>query len=149
MVKFIGDYNAKLDDKGRLVFPVAFKELCLDQGTKPVFVVKKNLFSKCLEMYLYSEWEAESDSVRSKLNPFNVEHDIFWRAYLQNRALVSPDEKIGRITIPKELLEQIGVKKDVVFCGKDYKIEVWSKEEYAKTFLSEEDFVKLAEKILR
>lgn len=149
MVNFIGEYNAKLDDKGRLVFPSAFKELCLEQETKPVFVVKKNLFAKCLEMYLYPEWETESHNVRAKLNPFNAEHDRFWRAYMQNRAMVSPDEKVGRISIPKELLEQIGIQKDVVFCGKDYKIEIWSKEEYEATYISDEDFVKLAEKILR
>lgn len=149
MVKFIGEYNVKLDDKGRLVFPAAFKELCLSQETRPVFVVKKNLFAKCLEMYLYNEWEEESNSVRSKLNPFNSEHDRFWRAYMHNRALVTPDEKIGRITIPKEMLDAINVKKDVVFCGKDYKIEIWSKEEFGASEMSDEDFVKLAEKILR
>ena len=30
MASFIGEYKAKVDDRGRLVFPSAFKELCAD-----------------------------------------------------------------------------------------------------------------------
>ena len=52
MAKFIGEYNAKLDDKGRLVFPSGLKALA-DANVPLRFVVKKDLFSPCLEMYSY------------------------------------------------------------------------------------------------
>ena len=45
MVKFIGEYRAKMDDKGRLVFPSAFKAL-LPEGKPQLFVIKKTA-SKC------------------------------------------------------------------------------------------------------
>ena len=82
------------------------------------------------------------------LNFFNREHDLFWREYSRDRALVSLDQKVGRIIIPKALLKKIGVKNEIVFAGNDFKIEIWAKEKYAKGRMEENDFVALATKIL-
>ncbi|MDD3200963.1 MAG: hypothetical protein PHP76_03055 [Bacteroidales bacterium] len=147
MAKFIGEYKAKIDDKGRLIFPSAFKSL-MGEGADLRFVVKKSLFAECLEMYTYSEWEKDSDEVKSRLNFFNKEHTIFWREYMRGSAIIEPDEKLSRMLIPKPLLEAIGVEKDVVFCGSNYKIEIWAKEKYEAQRLESDDFVSLAEKIL-
>jgi MraZ protein len=148
VAKFIGEYVARLDDKGRLVFPSALKALA--DPDKPLrFVVKKDLFSPCLQMYAYDEWEKESETVKARLNPsFNREHAVFWRAYMSNRAVVEPDEKTGRILIPKHLLNMIGVEKEVVFAGADFKIELWAKESYQTSLISEDNYVSLAEKLL-
>ncbi len=147
MVKFVGEYRAKLDDKGRLVFPSAFKSL-MDSGEPARFVVKKDLFNPCLAIYTYQEWEKESEGVKSKLNFFNKDHNRFWRGYMSDRALIEPDEKIGRITIPKQLLDSIDVSKEVVFSGNDHKIELWAKETFDACKLSNEEFVSIAENIL-
>ena len=72
MVKFVGEHRAKLDDKGRLVFPSAFKALMGDEALR--FVVKQDLFSECLSIYTYSEWERQSEEIKSKLNFFQVFH---------------------------------------------------------------------------
>jgi MraZ protein len=145
MAKFIGIYKGKLDDKGRLVFPSAFKGL---MGNEPLqFVVKKDLFEECLAIYTYSEWEKESEELKSKLNFFNKEHNMFWREYMKDRATIEPDEKFGRINIPLSLLESIKVKKDVLFCGNDHKIELWAKEVYDSKQMEDAEFLSLAEKI--
>ena len=52
MVNFIGEYTAKADDKGRLVFPSAFKAVMPADGDMR-FVLKKDIFEDCLEMYTY------------------------------------------------------------------------------------------------
>ena len=111
------------------------------------FVLKKDIYENCLEMYTYAEWERQSEEVKSKLNPFNRKHSTFWREYMRNRAVVEPDSKIGRITIPKQLLESIGVRKEVVFAGNDYKIELWAKESYEASSISGEEYAALAEMI--
>jgi len=126
MIKFIGDYRAKVDDKGRLVFPSAFKVV---MGDEPLsFVVKKDPFEPCLSIYTVAEWDRRSEELRSKLNPYNPEHNKLLRVIMGNRALIEPDPKLGRVAIPKALLDMIQVKKDVVFKGLDYKIELWSAE---------------------
>ena len=144
MVKFFGEYNVKVDDKGRLIFPAAFKSI-MPAGSDMRFVVHKDNFAKCLEMYTVSEWERQSEEVRSRLNPtFNENHAKFWRAYMHNCAMVEPDARLGRISIPKKLLEMIGVNKEVVFSGNDYKIEIWAKENFESSVISNEEFISIA-----
>ena len=147
MAKFIGCDKAKVDDKGRLIFPAAFKS-SMGEGANLRFVVKKSLFAECLEMYAYDEWERDSEAVRSRLNFFNPEHAAFWREYMRGTADVEPDGKLGRMTIPKALLEKAGIGKDVVFAGNNHLIEIWDKEKYEAREMKSEDFVALAEKIL-
>ena len=147
---FIGEHIAKLDDKGRLVFPSPLKAQAEREGKGGLcFVVKKNLFRNYLEMFTNEEWEQKTLSIRSKLNiEFNREHEAFWSAYMSDCAQVEPDEKMGRILIPKRLLDKIGVNKEVVFFGSVFKIEVWAKERYREVEMSESDYVTLAQKLL-
>ena len=152
MVKFIGEHTVKIDDKGRVIFPSQFKSL-FDPEAKLLFVVKKDLYANCLQMFTWEEWEKESEHVKSRLNFFDEDHARLWRDYMRNRAIVEPDGKLGRITIPKNLLSSIGVDrekgvKEVVFVGSDHKIEIWSKENYEAAAMPQADFVSLAKKIL-
>lgn len=144
MTTFIGEYTVKVDDKGRLVFPSAFKSV-MPSGEDLRFVIKKNIFTDCLEMYTFREWERQSEEVKSRLNFFNRKHALFWREYMRDRAIVEPDPKLGRISIPRKLLEAIGVNKEVVFAGNDFKIEIWAREKYSENVISGEEFMTLAE----
>ena len=146
MLTFIGEYTCKLDDKGRLVMPSAFKNI-LPEGGDLRFVVKKDIFSPCLEMYPWEEWERQSAEVKSKLNFFNAEHAKFWREYMRNRSVVEPDPKFGRISISKKLLEAIGITKEAVFCGNDYKIEIWAKDLYEASQITNEEYIAIAGKL--
>ncbi len=146
MVTFYGKYTSKLDDKGRLVLPAPLKGV-LPEGGDMRFVVRKDIFADCLEMYTYEEWEKQAAEVRSRLNFFNVEHAMFWRAYMRDCVIVEPDAKFGRISISKELLDLIGVTKEVEFVGNGFKIEVWAKEKYEASKISNEEFVTIAGKL--
>lgn len=143
MNTFIGEYTVKIDDKGRMVFPSAFKSLMPADGDMR-FVIKKDIFEDCLEMYTFEEWESQSSEVKSRLNFFNRDHAMFWREYMRDRAIVEPDGKVGRISVPKKLLEAIGVNKEVVFSGNDYKIEIWAREKFEETRISNEQYISLA-----
>ena len=138
MVTFIGEYTSKIDDKGRMVFPAPLKGV-LPPGSDMRFVIKKDLFEPCLQMYTMEEWEHTSAEVKSKLNFFNKQHAIFWREYMRDRDVVEPDAKLGRITVSRKLLDAIGVTKEVVFSGNDFKIEIWAKEEFEKQRIPNEE----------
>ena len=143
MNTFIGEYTVKIDDKGRMVFPSALKSLMPADGDMR-FVIKKDIFEDCLEMYTFEEWERQSSEVKSRLNFFNRDHAMFWREYMRDRAIVEPDGKVGRISVPKKLLEAIGVNKEVVFSGNDYKIEIWAREKFEEARISNEQYISLA-----
>ena len=146
MITFIGEYPSRLDDKGRLVLPAPLKR-SVPAGGDTRFVVKKDLFAYCLEMYTFEEWQRRSEEVKSRLNFFNEEHSRFWREFTRNRDVVEPDPKFGRITISRKLLDAIGVTRDVVFSGSDYKIEIWAKETFETSSLSEDEFLSIAGKL--
>ena len=143
MVKFIGEYIGKLDDKGRVVFPADFKSLMDAADTR--LVIRKDVYEPCLEMFTYEEWERQSEELKARLNFFNREHARVWREYMRNRAHVEPDGKLGRITIPKKLLQDIGIQKEIVFFGNDHKIEIWSKENFERESLTADGLAALAE----
>ena len=63
---------------------------------------------------------------------------------MHNCTMVEPDAKLGRITVPKKLLEMIGVTKEVIFSGNDYKIEIWAKEKFESSVISNEEFISIA-----
>lgn len=146
MAGFFGKYNAKIDDKGRLVIPSAIK------GAVPAdqleFVIRKDMYSNCLEMYTRQEWALMSQAIRSKLDlAFNEDHMKYWRTYMSDTVTVVPDAKLGRITIPKEILDKCGIVKEVVFQCLDYKVEIWAKEEIEGGKFNSEEFRNMGKKI--
>ena len=146
MVTFIGEYTSKIDDKGRMVFPAPLKGV-FPPGSDMRFVIKKDLFEPCLQMFTMEEWEHTSAEVKSKLNFFNRQHAIFWREYMRDRDVVEPDVKLGRITVSRKLLDAIGVTKEVVFSGNDFKIEIWAKEEFEKRRIPNDEYIAIAESL--
>lgn len=146
MTGFFGRHSAKIDDKGRIVIPSAIKSVV--PADQMPFVIRKDMYSNCLEMYTWQEWANMSQAVRSKLDlAFNEDHMRYWRTYMSDTVTVVPDAKLGRITIPKEILDKAGIEKEVVFLGVDYKVEIWAKEEIENGKLSSEEFRSMGRKI--
>ncbi len=145
MVSFIGEYTARIDDKGRIVFPSAFKALLPPEDMK--LVVKKSLYSPCLEVYTLEEWQRRSGEVRSKLNFFDPDDQAFWRTFTDRMDEVEPDAKLGRIMISRKLLSEIGADKEVVFSGNDFMVEIWSKEKFEDSRLPQEKFIAIAKSL--
>lgn len=148
MVTFIGKYTSKVDDRGRLVFPAPLKG-AVPSGGDLRFVIKKSLYDDCLEMWSYSEWERESDRIRETLDFFNPQHVQFWREYMRDCDIVEPDAKLGRISISRYLLDAIGVDREVVFFGINFKIEIWAREKFESSKVSKEDYVAIAKSLSR
>ncbi len=147
MARFFGEHRAKADDKGRLVFPSAFKALLPSDGSVQL-VVKKDAFDQCLNIFTFDEWNSRLEEVKAKLNTHKRDHSRLWRAYTSGIAIVSPEGKFGRIMIPRHMLESIGVVKEVVFSGCDFKIELWAKDKYEAEAMSDQEFSEMVEKIL-
>jgi MraZ protein len=38
------------------------------------FVVKKDVFEKCLVLFPMDEWDRQNSIIRSRINPYNKEH---------------------------------------------------------------------------
>lgn len=66
---------------------------------------------------------------------------------MSDTVTVVPDAKLGRITIPRELLDKAGIAKEVVFQGVDFKVEIWAKEELEGGCFSPEEFRNMGKKL--
>lgn len=146
MITFIGEYNCKVDPKGRIMLPSAFKRQ-LPAGAQEKFVVKQDVFEKCLVMYPLEEWERQNRIIRKNTNPYNREHSRFLRMFYQGTAELVLDAS-NRFLLPRRLMEFAGIDKEAVLAGQFGKIEIWSQEKFGKVGEEIPDFASLAEKIL-
>ena len=146
MVTFYGKYPAKTDDKGRIVFPAAIRR-DMPAGGDMRFVIKKSIYDSCLEMYTFEEWTRQADKIKEELDFFNPDHVTFWREYMRDVDIVEPDAKLGRISISHELLDAISITKEVVFFGVGFKLEVWAKEAFEQSRITNDSFISIAKSL--
>jgi MraZ protein len=147
MIPLQGEHICRVDAKGRFMLPVALKNQ-LDASLNEGFVVKRSIFSSCLELYPKSNWDELNRKIISKLNRFVKKHNDFIRAY--NAGLKELEiDAIGRILIPRDLAVFAGITGDVVVAAKMDCIEIWDKARYDEVVrASQTDISELAEDIL-
>jgi MraZ protein len=146
MATFIGDYTCKVDAKGRIILPMAFKRQ-MPAGAQDHFVVRKDIFEQCLVLYSIEDWNRQIEKIRSRINPYNREHNLFLRNFFKGTAELTLDNN-NRLLVPKRLTDLAGIKRDVVLAGQDGRIEMWAADLYEKIDMPSEDFANLAEKLM-
>jgi MraZ protein len=146
MATFIGDYPCKVDVKGRIILPMAFKKQ-MPAAAQDHFVVRKDIFENCLVLYAIDDWNRQLEKIRKRINPYNREHNMFLRNFFKGTAELSLDNN-NRMLIPKRLFDLIGADRDVVLAGQDGRIEIWSASVYDTIGMPAEDFANLAEKLM-
>lgn len=146
MITFIGDYNGKIDAKGRITFPSAFKKQLKD-FVHEGFVLKRDIFEKCLILYPMKEWDRQNQIIRNMTNPYNREHNKFLRMFYSGTAEVNLDGN-NRLLIPRRLLDYAEINSEIVMAGHYGKIEIWSEKLYQDASKADDEFTVLAEKIL-
>ncbi len=125
----VGDYQCKLDGKGRLMFPADFQEQLGDLSGEG-FVLRPGLFRKCIEMYTMKEWQQKQEKLK-QLSPFVKVNVDLMRKYNAGARLVKLDST-GRLLIPKPLIEQSDLDKEVVIIALPEYMEIWDKGAYHK-----------------
>jgi len=146
MLNILGTYECKVDAKGRLMFPVAFKNQ-MGEEIKQGFVIKRSIFKKCLELFPVSQWRDESRMV-SKLNMFKKKNAEFVTKFMAGVKPVELDGS-GRLLIPRDLMKYGGIKKEIVLTSVVNRIEIWDKELYEKAVdYDPDDFANLAEDVM-
>ena len=146
MNTLIGTYECKVDAKGRLMLPVAFKKQ-LSSVMEKGFVLKRAVFQPCLELYPMQEWESMMQNV-NKLNRFKKKNNDFIRRFTAGVKSIDLDVS-GRLLIPKDLVGFAGITKEIVVTSAVNIIEIWDKENYEKAIDdAANDFADLAEDVM-
>jgi MraZ protein len=146
MTSFIGDYSCKVDPKGRIMLPQAFKKQ-MSEGAGDKFVIKKDMYEKCLVLIPLEDWKKQYARLYSNLDEYDQEHKMFFREYSKGIAELELDAS-NRFLIPARLMKLAEIDKDVVLAGQFEQIEIWSKDLYDQIGNDPIDFQKRAKKIL-
>ncbi len=128
MIIFTGEYDCKVDVKGRIMLPAAFRKQ-MGEAESYRFVIKKDLYEQCLELYTADEWERQNNLILKNIKPYNPDHRQFLRDFRAGASEVECDNT-GRLLIPGRLLKQTGITGETVLAGNIGKIEIWSPDLY-------------------
>ena len=145
MSHFLGEFECKLDAKGRLMLPAGLRKQ-MPEAEREGLVINR-CFEKHLVIYTRKEWDRIVEDL-SKLNQYEKKTREFIRYFTRGASELSLDAA-GRILLPKSLLEYGGMGTDIVLASQFNKIEVWSKEAYDSQLDNEPDnFASLAEEVM-
>ncbi|WP_421940895.1 division/cell wall cluster transcriptional repressor MraZ [Pedobacter sp.] len=145
MTQLLGEFDCKLDAKGRLMVPAALKKQ-LPEAEQDGLVINRG-FEKNLVIYPRKVWEAIVADL-NKLNPYEKKNREFIRSFTRGATELTLDAA-GRVLLPKSLVEFAGISADVVLACQLDKIEVWDKQAYEDLFDDvPENFANLAEEVM-
>ncbi len=119
---FLGEFEYKIDEKGRVPVPPKFRRELKDG------VILAPGPEKCIVLYSPAEWR----KLAAKLTGGPVVRDKLRKL---NRALFSTAFSLyidgqGRIALPVPLRDYAQIDNEVVIAGADTYIELWDKEQW-------------------
>ncbi|MES2131915.1 MAG: division/cell wall cluster transcriptional repressor MraZ [Bacteroidota bacterium] len=145
MTSLIGEFDCKVDAKGRFMFPVNLRKQ-LEEVFEKGFVINRNLHQKCLVLYPINEWNKLNKKL-SKLNRLIKANDVFVRKFTGGATAAEADTT-GRVLLPKALVDYADITTDIKVLGSNNVIEIWDKKLYDQFLTQDVDIEKLAEDVL-
>jgi MraZ protein len=147
MVQLLGEFDCKLDAKGRLMVPSGLKKQ-LPNVEQEGLVINRG-FEKHLVIYPKKVWEKIVEDL-SQLNPYEQKNREFIRLFTRGATELTLDAA-GRVNLPNSLMGSVGIENNtelVLACQFD-KVEVWSKKSYEALFDQDPaDFALLAAEVM-
>ena len=135
MRRFRGEAENKVDTKGRVSIPAAFRRILEEgdpdwsSGLNPNLVIvygRKNI--KCLEGYSLGSIEIV-DNLVSKLPRYSKEREILERLLNSQSVYIQLDEN-GRIILPSKLRKMVDIDNAAIFVGMGEKFQIWNPSNY-------------------
>ncbi len=117
---FIGEYQASIDDKGRIAIPSKFR-----RELKSKVVVTRGL-DNSLFLYSLEEWKKLANKLASL--PISTANTRAFSRLMLAGAMDCDVDGQGRIIIPGYLKDFAKIGKKVVVAGLYNRIEIWSDE---------------------
>ncbi|MDI9588276.1 MAG: division/cell wall cluster transcriptional repressor MraZ [Gleimia sp.] len=138
---FLGTYEPKLDQKGRVILPAKFREQ-LNEG-----VVITRGQDRCLYAFPVAEFQEMFDQLRKAPLSSKQARD-YVRVMLSGASDETPDKQ-GRITIPANLRSYAGLDRDLAVIGAGTRIEIWDADQWTSYLdRQEEVFSSTADEII-
>ncbi|WP_175953927.1 division/cell wall cluster transcriptional repressor MraZ [Schaalia sp. Marseille-Q2122] len=138
---FLGTYEPKLDDKGRVILPARFRD-DMEGG-----IVLTRGQERCIYAFPAHEFEVMTQELRRA--PLSSKQARDWIRVMLSGAYKEVPDKQGRITVPADLRTYAGLGRELVVIGAGSRAEIWNADSW-KDYLSEQEevFSNTAEEII-
>ena len=133
MAQLRGEYQATLDEKGRVSIPARFREGI----PHSVLVLTKGMFEACIWAFTPENQEKITESLRNfwsanaNMPMTPRQKDMFDHRVSFFTSEVEID-KTGRIMIPPKFREYAGLSRDCIVASDGIRIEIWDTGRYAE-----------------
>ena len=128
MALFLSSHTNKVDTKGRVSVPAAFRATLADQSFQGVVLLPSTKFS-ALEGFGMSMMQEISDRL-DRFDLFSDTQDDLAAAIFAQATPLGFDDT-GRIGIPRELLAHAGIGDTALFVGLGNKFQIWNPDAFA------------------
>ena len=140
MYQFLGNIDVKADSKGRLFVPALYRKT-LEKSSEESLYLELDAINKCVKLYPGSVWKKFDDEFKANLNLWDNNDLKLYRQFTSRVDQVDLDSA-GRVLIQKRYLDTIEVETEALFVGVGEYFEIWSRENFGKSLLEEEEFDK-------
>ena len=114
---FLGTHAPRLDDKGRLFLPAAYR----DEVAGGVVLTKGQ--EHCVFVFLKADFDARAERLRDAPLAAKRARD-YSRQFFSGAYAETPDRQ-GRISVPPALRAWAGLDRDCVVVGAGTRLELW------------------------
>jgi len=142
MSTFIGNIEARLDEKGRIFIPAPYRKILAEHESKRI-VMRRDTDNACLIFYPEDVWNEKVSGLRNALDEWDPEDQLLLMQFMSDAEFLEPDNQ-GRILLQRKNLETIGAQQDVVFVGILDRFALWEPKTFAEKKMDQHD---LAERI--
>ena len=115
---FLGTYEPKLDEKGRVILPARFRE-DMEGG-----IVLTRGQEHCI--YAFPAQEFEQMTVELRRAPLSSKQARDYIRVLLSGAYKEVPDKQGRITLPPDLRKYAGLDRELTVIGAGSRAEIWN-----------------------
>lgn len=133
MADLFGSFTRQLDERGRFVLPSKVREKI--EGSVHI---TRSLVDDCLLLYTEDEWTILKEQVRDLPVTTNKAAKRFVQIVF-GQSVEGEVDKQGRIALTQELIDAVGMSRDITLVGIGSKMEIWDTEKYQKV-MQEADF---------
>ena len=127
MALFLSTFEKNIDKKGRVSVPAQFRSALANENFNGI-IAYQSFVNNCIEACGMGRIEKLHERIES-LDPFSEERDAFATTILGGSVQLGFDSE-GRVMLPPQLVEAVGIDNKVVFVGKGETFEIWMPEAF-------------------
>jgi len=137
---FLGTYQPRLDEKGRLILPARFR----DDLAAGLVITKGQ--ERCLYVWPSQEFATLTEAMRQAPVTAKSARD-YMRVMFAGAHDEIPDKQ-GRVTIPQSLRSYAALEKECVVIGANTRVEIWDLQSW-ESYLAdrEKSFADVSEEV--